>query len=391
MPIDPLSDRDYERIARFLAGELSDADRAEFERWATSDVARSAALEAMKVAWNAPLPEPVWDVDAAWGKLATRISTDAGETRHTPGERVDLPPLRVTRGGASRPPRFAHDSKSGLGRRWWRESASILRIAAAAVVLIGGAFILSRGRSPSAGVSQVAAVPASFSTASGERRSVTLSDGSTVVLGVSSVLKMRDGYGEGAREVELTGEALFTVTHDEARPFRVYVGNTVVEDLGTEFAVRGYADARVVRVAVSSGSVAIHREARSDTAVVLSPRDMAIVAGEGSIDVRRGVDVSPFTAFSSGRLIFQDTPLSEVAREVERWYGVEAQVVDPSIADKHLTVTFEGETLDEVLRIIGMSLDVRYVRDGNRVEFTGTGYSSAQPTAPEAYLAEGGV
>jgi hypothetical protein len=54
-------------------------------------------------------------------------------------------------------------------------------------------------------------------------------------------------------------------------------------------------------------------------------------------------------------------------------------------------VTFERESLDEVLRIIGMSLNVKYLRDGNRVEFTGTGYSSAPPRVPEALAAEAGA
>ena len=52
---------------------------------------------------------------------------------------------------------------------------------------------------------------------------------------------------------------------------------------------------------------------------------------------------------------------------------------------------FERETLDEVLRIIGMSLDVRFVRDGNRVEFTGSGFSSTPPSSDAPALVEAGA
>lgn len=369
MQPDFLADNDYDRLARYLAGEGSAVDRAETERWVAGDPARGAALEAMKLAWTTPLSEPAWNVDAAWGKLSSRLA----ESSPAPRKHSNVVSI------ASR-------------RRWWQDTASVMRVAAAAVVIIGGALLLPRLRSSDGGAGQVAAVsPMSFTTASGERRSIKLPDGSLVVLGVSSSLRTRDGYGAGAREVELTGEALFTVVHDEAHPFRVIVGGTVVEDLGTEFAVRSYGDSPQVRVAVASGSVAIRRGATADTAVVLEPRDMATIGDAGRIDVQRGIDVAPFTAFSSGRLIFKDTPLSDVARELERWYGVEARITDSSLADKHLTVEFERETLDEVLRIIGMSLDVRFVRDGNRVEFTGSGFSSTPPSSDAPALVEAGA
>ncbi len=369
---DLLSDGDYERLARLLAGEGSDAERRATEQWVVADPARAAALEAMRVAWKTPLPEPVWDVDGAWSKLSTRIAASDSAPRN------DFKGARVV-AIASR-------------RRWWQDTGVILRVAAAAVILIGGAVVLPKLRSGDGDRAQVASVaPTSFSTQRGERRSVKLPDGTLVVLGVSSTLKTRDGFGTGAREVELTGEALFTVVHDEARPFRVHVGKTVVEDLGTEFAVRSYGEGDRVRVAVAAGSVAVRHGASTDTAVVLAPRDMATIAGPGAIEVRRGIDVSPFTAFSSGRLIFTDTPLSEVARELERWYGVEVRLTDAAIADKHLTVTFERETLDEVLRIIGMSLDVRYTRTGDQVQFIGSGYSSAAPRDAESQLAEAGA
>ncbi|HEX4931983.1 MAG TPA: FecR domain-containing protein [Gemmatimonadaceae bacterium] len=372
MQPDHLSDADYERLARLLAGEGSDAERRASEQWVAGDPARRAALEAMRVAWSTPLPAPTWDVDGAWSKLSARIAESEAAPRN------DVKGAKVVSIHAK--------------RRWWLETGFILRTAAAVVVLVGGALLYPRlraGEGDRAGVASTTSL--AYRTETGERRSVRLPDGSLVVLGVSSTLRTRDGFGEGARDVELTGEALFTVVHDEARPFRVHVGTTVVEDLGTEFAVRGYGAGERVRVAVASGSVAIRHGASADTAVVLAPRDMATVGGPGAIDVHRGIDVSPFTAFSSGRLIFTDTPLSEVARELERWYGVRVRVTDAAIADKHLTVTFERESLDEVLRIIGMSLDVRYTRNGEEVDFTGAGYSSAAPGVAESQLAEAGA
>lgn len=377
MSLDHLSDDDYDRLARLVAGEGDASERAETERWADEDAGRRAALVEMKAAWDIPLPDRSWNVDAAWKKVAAGLPAVDSE-RTAPARRVAEKVIPIA----------SH-------RRWWQDGARLMQIAAAAVILVGGALILPRLRGSDAS-EQATVASLSVATRAGERRTVELPDGSTVVLGVSSSLRTRDGYGQGAREVELDGEAFFTVDHDEARPFRVFVGGTMVEDLGTEFAVRHYAaDSAVgggLRVAVTAGSVSIHRGTGADASVVLEPRDVATVRDSASdIMVLRNVDVSPFTAFASGRLIFTDTPFAEVADELERWYGVEVRVTEPALLDRHLTSEFEGESLDEVLRVIGTALDVRYQRTGNRVEFMTKVGVSAAPQLPSSQLAEGGV
>jgi transmembrane sensor len=153
----------------------------------------------------------------------------------------------------------------------------------------------------------------------------------------------------------------------------VHVGSTVIEDLGTEFTVRAYQRTNSVRVAVESGSVAVRRGTTPTPFVVLSPRDVAFLDDTGEVRLTRGVDVSTYTAWTGGRLVFNDTPLAQVTEELERWYGVEVRVTDSTLLSRHLTTAFESESLNEVLRVIGMSLDVRYVRKGDVIEFTGSG------------------
>lgn len=368
MSIDLLSDDDYDRLARYVSGEAPAVERSETERWFGGDVARRAALEAMQLAWRTPADDPIWNVDAAWRSLSAGLSTSATL------------------------PKLATDVVDiGSKRRWWHDTARVMQVAAAAVVMVGGSLWLAKERTDGGIGMTNSTAPVIASTGSGERRSILLPDGSRATLGVSSTLRARPGYSSGAREVELEGEALFTVRHDAAHPFRVIVRETVVEDLGTEFAVRGYAATRSIRVAVASGSVAVRRGSTADTAVLLSPRDVATVGSSGEIAVTRGVDVSRFTAFAAGRLVFIDTPFAEVASELRRWYDVDVSVTDSSLLDRHLTSTFEGESLDEVLRIIGLSLNWRYVRDGNRVEFMDKAGVSVAPQLPTKSLAEAGA
>ena len=68
---------------------------------------------------------------------------------------------------------------------------------------------------------------------------------------------------------------------------------------------------------------------------------------------------------------------------------MEVRVTDSALLSRHLTTAFESETLDEVLRVIGMALDVRYVRRGGVVEFTGSGASTGLTKPPAARLETG--
>lgn len=237
----------------------------------------------------------------------------------------------------------------------------MLPLAATVVIAIGfgGSRLLSRIVAPgSAGSTAV-----DVRTGVGERRTVELPDGSQVVLGVRSRLQMDP---TSARTVRLDGEASFTVRHDAEHPFRVVAGGVVTEDVGTEFAIRAYLEGREVRVAVREGAVSVAREGSRQPPVVLQARDLVRVAAD-SVQVRTGVAVDRYFAWQRGELVFDDTPLADVARELSRWYGVEVRFADPALAARHLTATFTSEPVDEVLRVIGLSAEVRFERQDRQV------------------------
>jgi transmembrane sensor len=218
------------------------------------------------------------------------------------------------------------------------------------------------------------------------------------------------GYNGTARTVTLVGEAYFDVPHDAARPFAVAAGPAVVHDLGTAFAVRRDDDGRVA-VAVTQGAVrlALATPAAADDPAAQPrlprssaqapaatggpiPRSPASAAGRDSgVVLRAGerglvapsattgrdwsaarvagpaVRVADDTAWTSGRLVFRDAPLPEVAGALRRWYGVELRVADPALAGRHLTATFHGEPLPDVLRVVGLALGARLERRGDTV------------------------
>jgi ferric-dicitrate binding protein FerR (iron transport regulator) len=154
----------------------------------------------------------------------------------------------------------------------------------------------------------------------------------------------------------------------------------VARDVGTAFDVRAYPEDAGVRIVVAEGAVAVtaapaprNREATGAWAISRNADDVAAAdppraaearvgdvatAANGRVGVKHGVDVASLTAWMQGRLVFDDTPLPEVVRELGRAYGIDITVADPTLAADHVTGRFGGsepmsEVLDDIARSVG--------------------------------------
>ena len=103
----------------------------------------------------------------------------------------------------------------------------------------------------------------------GKRSEVQLSDGTLVWLNSGSRLVYPAVFADDKREVYLEGEAIFEVTHDRQRPFKVLSEGQEIEVLGTVFNVSSYLDEESINTVLKSGSVRISYGERT----VLSGRD----------------------------------------------------------------------------------------------------------------------
>lgn len=306
---DPISP---EVLARYLAGQATDAERRAVDAWAAADPAHDRELRRLQEAWH-PAPPGRWNVDAAWLRVAPRLEA-----------RPRAVPL-------------------------WRRP---LALAAVLAVSAGAVLAWRAMRAPDW------AAPVHEITAAGERRSVSLPDGTRIVLAPESDLRVGEGYGRDERRVDLSGEAWFEVSHDASRPFRVHAAGTVTEDLGTEFSVRALPGSGRVQVALVSGSASLMREGSARArAAVLGPGDVARLFDTDSlVIVQRGQRVDELTAWRDGRLVFRDAPLGEVAGELSRWYGIPFRLEDSSVASRRLDATFQMDQLDETVSILALAL-----------------------------------
>lgn len=330
-----LADERWEALARYVTGEASTEEVAAIREWLAGSPGRGSALERLTASIErlAVVPPQV-DTVAALARVRARLGSP---------EVIPLPVKAPER------PRIA-----------WR--TTLVRVAAAIVLLAGATLILRNRRSgPETGI--VAAVPMAWSTAVGQVDSITLPDGSRVILGPASRLSLGEGFGDVGRTAELQGEALFTIVHDEARPFSVRAGDARIRDLGTAFNVRSGVGLPVI-VAVTDGSVEL--TAGGTVGVTLAAGDRGTVGRDGVIAVEAGSVTDADVAWTSGRLVFADAGMDRVAADLERWFGLRL-APDPGLADRHLTATFDGESADEVLDVIALSLGASYERSGDTV------------------------
>jgi transmembrane sensor len=324
---------DWEAIARYLAGESQPEEASVIEQWLEAHPRDRELVERLNVEATIEPPADI-DVEAALARVHTRM-TEPGRPRVL--------------------------SMSAARRPVWRPLGVIGLLAAAAVV---GVVVTRQARkTPDQGPQ--ATLARTYTTGVGQRDSVRLADGTRVVLGPDSRLTVPADYGMTGRSVELRGDGFFDVVHDPAKPFAVRVGQAVVEDIGTVFSVESD-DAAATSVSVVAGSVRL-RQAQSEptSGVVLAAGDRGSIDESGRASAQQHVVRDEDVAWTRGQLVFRDAPLSRVANELRRWYGVTLRVNDSALLNTPVSTSFAGEPADRVLNIIGLTLGARVQRQGD--------------------------
>lgn len=320
----------WARLGRYLDGRCSPEERRAVEAWLAEDPRRQELVQQIRRARIlAEVAPGLWDVDAAWARLARRLDEEGGRT------------------GA---------------RTWGRRLAPALRIAAAIAVLLGGAVLWQKR----AAVFWPGDVPTRELVAGvGQQMRVTLGDGTRVVLGPASRIRFPERFRR-VREVQLDGEALFEVVPDRARPFRVRAGASITEVLGTRFGVKAYPEDGYAQVVVAEGRVAVSGAGAADRdaapAVHLTPGFAVRVEPDGTVGPPVAVPADDVLAWTEGRLVFHAASLADVARALGRRFGVQIEFADPELGELRLTAEFRQPAAEEAVRLVARSLGLRYRR-----------------------------
>ncbi|MBS1512035.1 MAG: FecR family protein [Bacteroidetes bacterium] len=228
--------------------------------------------------------------------------------------------------------------------------------------------------------------PSEVSTKNGSRTKIQLPDGSSVWLNSSSQLVYdNDHFGDGNREVSLTGEAFFDVVKNPQKPFIIHTAKMDVKVLGTAFNVKCYPGEKTSETSLIRGSVEVTPK-NSTQKYYIKPNEKLIItddeikynkpisnqvkqinADRDELTVSYGhLTLYPKdssiveTGWVESRLVFSDEKFDDIAKKMERWYGVTIVIANEKLKKELLTGSFEKETIDQALNALQYTTPFNY-------------------------------
>ncbi len=174
-----------------------------------------------------------------------------------------------------------------------------------------------------------------ITTPRGGQYSLRLPDGSTVWLNAASSLRYPTRFTENNRTVELKGEAFFDIVPLAAPgrpdagkiPFIVNIhGKQTVKVLGTRFNINGYEDELSVKTTLVEGSVEV--SAQKGGSALLKPNQQSDLTRNGRLTITEHADMEEALAWKNGLILFRDTDIRVIMRQIARWYDVDVVYQD---------------------------------------------------------------
>jgi transmembrane sensor len=337
------------------------ADTTGADRWAEALTWHDALKQAQREDFTGAVARDWvdWCADGENQRIFDHVSRlladrDLYSNRHLPSD-IELaadgyePSMRVAEWHGARAPRSARKRAAPTGK-WRRLFFGGTAVAAAAAMAV-----LVLGWRPRFWPGIESGRPVVYQTRVGELKSVQLRDGSSVILGGRTQLSVAFSSQHRSAKV-IAGQAWFRVSHNEHWPFVVVAGDGAIRDVGTAFLVTRDSD-RVV-VTVTEGTVEVTTRSPMQTATT-SDSEPRRTPDWPSIRVNRGeeldfsdsgvpsplrqTDAQAATAWTHGRMIFDDQPLRYVIEGVNRYYPRQIAVSPGAGALRFSGIVFDHE------------------------------------------------
>lgn len=229
-------------------------------------------------------------------------------------------------------------------------------------------------------------------TKNGNKKEITLPDGTKVWLNSGTTFKYGDNYNVSDREVFLVGEAFFEVAHDETKTFIVKAGELKIKVLGTSFNVNCYPENEVVETTVISGIVSIENEkpdAESDIVILNKLEKGTYVKDQQRMLIERKTDHNaalPITinkitlndeqtnyiaSWKDQTLSFDNETFEEIAVKLQRWFNVSIVIEDAELKNYRYKGKFENvRSIYQVLEVVKLATPITYEYNEKTREIT---------------------
>ncbi|MEI7980454.1 MAG: FecR domain-containing protein [Bacteroidota bacterium] len=321
-----------ELITKYFCGEASAGEINTLEQWVKTDPANRNVFEEYGKTWSALEKSKInatLNLDREWQTLQSKTS-------------------------GIRP------SASGIRFRTLR----LPRIAALFLLLAVPAFLLYRYLSRT--VEKKCSAPQ-------EVTCCTLPDGTVVTLNTGATLVYPSHFSDSLRTVTLTGEAWFEVSPDKVKPFIIAAENVRIRVLGTSFLVNTMTSDDTKEIILSSGKVMVYYENRPDKNATLSPGEKAEAITDGYVILKEKNTNMNWLSWKTRRMVFDNTPLTEVAVLLAKVYHTPVSVTEESLNNCRITATFDNQSLESVLNVLKATLDLQIRKSGAGIEISGHG------------------
>lgn len=229
-------------------------------------------------------------------------------------------------------------------------------------------------------------------TSNGTKTNTILPDGSKVWLNSASKLTYKT-FNKSLREVVLEGEAYFDIIKDPKRPFIVHTNVIDIRVLGTAFNVKSYPNDKTVEASLVRGLIEVTRIDKPGQKVLLRPNEKITIIKKVLPEIEKktvsvpgvnpslieAVKITGFTyaksdntivetSWTQNKLAFEDIPFSELALQLERWYGVQINFKDEKVKNIVFRGSFVNETITQALDALKLNGDFDYTHTNNEIE-----------------------
>ncbi len=209
----------------------------------------------------------------------------------------------------------------------------------------------------------------------GAKSTVTLPDGTEIILNAGSKLKYDAKYGNKDRTVTLKGEAYFKVAKNKRKPFLVNTKHLVVKAYGTEFNVKCYDSDNTIETTLVEGSIGIKlKNANRKKEYLLKPNEQLIYSYTDQENARhpsliraKNVNIQLYTSWIYDKIQVKSVTLKELAVKLQRKYNVTIHIENKSLEKMKFTGILENETIEQILQALELSASINYKIDDREI------------------------
>ena len=203
-----------------------------------------------------------------------------------------------------------------------------------------------------------------WNTKPGEQRTLTLEDGSRVILNTRSIVEVR--MGRSARDVRIVqGEAFFEVAHDRLRPFNVQTPLGTIRAVGTRFDV--LLDEQRVEVVMEEGKVLVKSAAPAGQEVAAVAGMRATLLAGSTRAALDSADLTRIENWRAHRVEFDRVPLSTALKEFSRYTALPIRVESPQIGQMSVSAVLQAGDVDALRATLKGAFGLRLIAKQNEL------------------------